>query len=67
VSDLKIVLVFRPEACAEPMNAHAHNPFDGIEVLAKLPSDQVDPYVNRKKMHNPIWSFLVVDDMEWEV
>ena len=64
MSDLKIVLVFRPEACAEPMNAHAHNPFDGLEILAKLPEYQVDSYVRRQQMHNPIWSFCILDDVE---
>jgi hypothetical protein len=63
---IKVVLVFRPEACADPLGPHAFSPFDGVEILAKLPAYQVDPYINRKKMHNPVWSFCVIDDVDLE-
>jgi hypothetical protein len=63
---LKLILVFRPEACADPMGAHAFSPFDGIEILAKLPEHQVDSYVDRKKLHNPTWSFHIEDDADLE-
>jgi len=60
----QLVLVFRPEACADPLGPHAFNPFDGLELLAKLPEAQVEPFVSRKKMHNPTWSFHIEDDQE---
>ena len=64
MSDLKLVIVFRPEACADPMGAHAFSPFDGLEILAKLPEGQVTSYVDRAKLHNPTWSFLIENDPE---
>lgn len=63
MSNTKLVLVFAPENCPDPYDPHAHNPFGGIEIYTKLPEYQVASFIDRKKLHNPTWQFLVVDDV----
>lgn len=55
-----VITVFRPEACSDPMGAHAFGPFDGCEILDICATvDEADSLVSIWKIRNPTWSFSI--------